>query len=162
MPDTPKPGTPLPWKRESYYIVGEVPNGRPGGEVIVQCSATVSRLRDAITGERNAAYIVHACNRLPELEADLLELRICIDTLSQRCGFPIVENLPQVLVTIGNKVDRLEKKLAELEKPCVWKYADVEDDWHPGCRPKRLHEWPGIESTFCPYCGHPITEESEA
>lgn len=74
MPDTPKPGTPLPWRQDCELVTGDVPNGRPGGEVIVQCLPTVLRLLDRAIGIKNAAYIVHACNRLPELEAKLAEL----------------------------------------------------------------------------------------
>lgn len=94
MTDTPKPGTKLPWKRESYFIVGDVPNGRPGGEVIVQCSTTVPQLRDSVTGERNAAYIVHACNRLPELEAKLAEAMEVVGLLHPLVCEAIMAGMP--------------------------------------------------------------------
>jgi hypothetical protein len=95
------------------------------------------------------------------LEVELSELRAGIDTLSQRCGFPIVTNRPQVLVTIGNKVERLEKKVAELQKPCVWTYQQNEDEWFTSCSNgfavnKYLPSDAGIK--FCPYCQKPITE----
>lgn len=55
-----------------------------------------------------------AAQRMAEAERD--ELRAGIDTLSKRSGFPIVEDRPQVLVTIGNKVERLEGRNLFLEK----------------------------------------------
>lgn len=32
--------TPGPWSQDAFYVVGQVPEGRPGGEVIVQCKPT--------------------------------------------------------------------------------------------------------------------------
>lgn len=36
--------TPGPWKKDAEYVVAEVPTGRPGGEVIIQCRPTVHGL----------------------------------------------------------------------------------------------------------------------
>jgi hypothetical protein len=81
--------------------------------------------------DRHKGWLVHhqgydgGWRRVPSPEADL---RAHIDRLSQRCGFPIVVNLPQVLETIGNKVERLERErdaLAEKLKACEanWREA---------------------------------------
>ena len=57
--------TPGPWTTDLYYVVGEMPGGRPRGEVIVQCFPTLSR-RDwrerGGQGERDAAFIVAVVN----------------------------------------------------------------------------------------------------
>lgn len=33
--------TPEPWKQDERYIVGDIPHGRPGGEVIACCQPTI-------------------------------------------------------------------------------------------------------------------------
>lgn len=60
-----------------------------------------------------------------------------INSLSVRCGFPIVENYIQVLETIGNKVERLESE-ASTQPPALSEgvtEADFEKafaDWEAG------------------------------
>jgi hypothetical protein len=66
---------------------------------------------------------------------DLESLRLSIDKLSLRSGFPIVQDLHQVLVTIGNRMDRLRSELAEVTKErdrlAEWKRSmmQVESEW---------------------------------
>ncbi len=146
MPSEPKPGTPLPKLQagltgnEASFcnIIYEY-----NGEDIIGFGRVPNEYRDAV---------IHACNTLAELQSG-------IDTLSQRCGFPIVENLPQVLVTIGNKVERLDKELAELQKPCVWTYDDEHDKWDTACGEafQVMSDGPTENAMrFCPFCAHPI------
>lgn len=50
-----------PWTQDAHYVVGLVPDGRPGGEVIIDCRPTVDRLmsrRQMILN--NAAYVTAA------------------------------------------------------------------------------------------------------
>lgn len=49
--------TPGPWHTDAYYIVGHVPCGRPGGEVIGDTMASVQRYNDGSRKFRDAAYI---------------------------------------------------------------------------------------------------------
>lgn len=71
MPDTPdrdairrrlETATPRPWTRDVNYVVGEIPGGRPGGEVIVQCWPTVHGHPGypQTTQVANAEFIAHA------------------------------------------------------------------------------------------------------
>lgn len=56
--------TPGPWKTDWWYIVAEVPKGRPGGEVIVNVTMTIHP-HPYDTDERrkrDAAFIVAAVN----------------------------------------------------------------------------------------------------
>lgn len=59
--------TPGPWKPDLMYVVGEVPGGRPGGEVIAECRPTVHRFeyqRDwrHKQGPADAAFLAAAVN----------------------------------------------------------------------------------------------------
>lgn len=58
-----------PWTTDAHYIVAEVPTGRPGGEVIVNCSPTVGRLRDKLPSRQTADFIATLRNALPDLLA---------------------------------------------------------------------------------------------
>ena len=48
---------PGPWKQDCWYVVAEVPDGRPGGEVVAQCIETRPR---RTRREHMAAYIAAA------------------------------------------------------------------------------------------------------
>lgn len=68
--------TPGPWTKDARYVVGEVPGGRPGGEVIIECQPTRSRL-DGYTLEMrkaNAAFIARGRTLVPELADAALDL----------------------------------------------------------------------------------------
>ena len=47
--------TPGPWDADAWYIVGQVPNARPGGEVIGQMTPSVPRM--SLSERDNAAFV---------------------------------------------------------------------------------------------------------
>ncbi len=51
-----------PWRVDKTLIVAPVENGRPGGEVIVQCRPTVRRLEQWVDSEVHARRIVACVN----------------------------------------------------------------------------------------------------
>lgn len=132
MPDTPKPGTPLPWT--SNEIPGQLANSIWTVENDYEDPTYIATVQPPMfswaqpkpaTADENARYIAYACNTLPELE----------------------------------------DKLAELEQPCVWKmyHCDPVGGYYVGScgfeySEHERRDW----MKFCPYCGHRITEESEA
>jgi tartrate dehydratase beta subunit/fumarate hydratase class I family protein len=59
--------TPLPWSQDGPYITAQVEDGRPGGEVILQCGPTAFSRRGKIPNKANAKFIVCACNCHDEL-----------------------------------------------------------------------------------------------
>lgn len=65
--------TPGPWSADAEYFVGQVADGRPGGEVIGYCRPTVTGL--PAPNRANAQLIVAMRNCLPALldAADALE-----------------------------------------------------------------------------------------
>ena len=69
-----KAATPGPWITDigqgMAFVVAEVRTGRPGGEVIIQCRPTVSRLRDVVP---NAANAIYAATFNPEFCLGLLD-----------------------------------------------------------------------------------------
>lgn len=71
--------TPRPWSKDYYYVVGQVPKGRPGGEVIGQMTPSVGGIVPRAQQEANAAYVAAACNAFPEVAARLLEALDTID-----------------------------------------------------------------------------------
>lgn len=68
-----------------------------------------------ITDERQEMWVAER-DELTETTRDDLSLKEAIDGLSQRCGFPIVEDRVQVLGTIGNLVERLQADKAKLSR----------------------------------------------
>lgn len=66
-----KKATPGDWVSDGRYFVGQVPEGRPGGEVIGTCWPTVDRLRTVIPNGANTALIVALRNAWPQLKATL-------------------------------------------------------------------------------------------
>ena len=54
--------TKAPWKADIYYIVAEIPMGRPGGEVIAQVYATAIGHHDEARDVRNTNLIVSLRN----------------------------------------------------------------------------------------------------
>jgi len=67
--------TPEPWKQDGIYVTAEVPGGRPGGEVIIKNSPTVTKLEGLTMPERiaNADFIAHARSDVPALVKELQE-----------------------------------------------------------------------------------------
>jgi hypothetical protein len=88
--------TPEPWKTDAYLIVAEVPSGRPGGEVIVQCTPTVSRVRSLEQDKANARRIVAAVNACVGISTEALEdgvIEELVEALRQTAdGFHGVRN----------------------------------------------------------------------
>ena len=52
-----KSATPGPWESDLFYIVAEIPKGRPGGEVIGSMKPTVTRHHNAKRDNDNAALV---------------------------------------------------------------------------------------------------------
>lgn len=61
--------TPGPWSTDREYFVAEIPNGRPGGEVIGSSGASASVHRDLVRDVANTAAIVALRNAAPALLA---------------------------------------------------------------------------------------------
>ena len=59
--------TPRPWTTDYCYLVAEMPNGRPNGEVIGQMRATAESHYDEVRDRRNAKWVSAARTALPAL-----------------------------------------------------------------------------------------------
>ena len=66
--------TPGPWKTDAYYVVGQVKEGRPGGEVIVECRTTAPSIAAKVNHIANAYAIAHARTDLPYCIAEIERL----------------------------------------------------------------------------------------
>lgn len=72
-----KRATPGPWETDAMYVVGQVPKGRPRGEVIGCMEPSRSSIpgHDRQQDETNAAFIVASVNALPAIEEMVRELK---------------------------------------------------------------------------------------
>ena len=94
MKPAPKPATALPWK-----IVA----GQSEREIFRADDVTHSIARCGFQGEKNAAYVVHACNAYPRLVAALREAYLTVHP-----GMPVEYRIK--LAAIGD----LLRELGEL------------------------------------------------
>jgi hypothetical protein len=122
-----KAATDGPWKAELYAVVGQVPKGRPGGEVIVQCRPTYSGL--VTPQNENAAYIAACGNFDWEAVRDvvaaasndiLMELDLLISRYKQIAQHHSSneddrQGALSAIKEVQNKLDRLSSALARLE-----------------------------------------------
>jgi len=74
MKDLFKAATLGPWKRDVAYIMGQVPEGQPGGEVIAECCVTLHSL-DRVSHIANARFMVAAHNETLRYIAEIEWLR---------------------------------------------------------------------------------------
>lgn len=80
-PQIPQPGTPLPWTLGLRSVYGNYfYSAVPGHGFIGTCSPEPQGYYDP-KAEKDAAYIVHACNNLPALEARVKELEEGLQTI---------------------------------------------------------------------------------
>jgi hypothetical protein len=100
--------TELPWSQDGRYVVGQVPQGRPGGEVIAHCWPTRADLASIVPNEANAAYIVQCCNLFPEM----VEALKALTSAAQR---PIVAHGETLADLFGPEVERARALLARAE-----------------------------------------------
>lgn len=61
--------TPRPWDTDLEYLVGRVPSGRPGGEVIARFIPTVSYL--TVPNLDNANFVADLVTAWPDIERAL-------------------------------------------------------------------------------------------
>ena len=113
--NAPKPATPLPWETPGWdgdaRIICASPKGKRRTLAHIEDMPDIGVLADA-----NAAYIVHACNSLPRLEADLAELRAL-----QVNGFdPIAAArvYPQLLADRARLIEALHIYVAAINSNC--------------------------------------------
>jgi hypothetical protein len=59
--------TPEPWVAEWDYVSGDVPDGRPNGEIILKCHPSRRDLLSEEQNKNNAAFIAAARSALPRL-----------------------------------------------------------------------------------------------
>jgi hypothetical protein len=69
-----KAATPGPWKPDVCYVVGQVPEGRPGGEVIAHFGPTRADLRYAVPSMANVEFAAAAREDVPMLLAEVRRL----------------------------------------------------------------------------------------
>ena len=86
--------TPGPWKTDVYYVVGQVKEGRPGGEVIVECHTTAHSIAAKVNHIANARSIAAARTDLPRLIEEVERLRTEVERLQKydpavRYTFPV-------------------------------------------------------------------------
>ena len=74
--------TPPPWVAEWDFVSGNVPDGRPNGEVILRCRFTVARLDNEKQNKSNAAFIAAARLAVPALLDAMRELQNRCDQLT--------------------------------------------------------------------------------
>ncbi len=81
-----------PWKTDQFYIVADVPGGRPGGEVIVQCYPTTSRYANRPLNIANARRIVAAVNACEGIPTEALEEGAVKDLLEALTVFVVIRD----------------------------------------------------------------------
>ena len=87
----PEPGTPLPWGWVGLKLVAE--NG-----AWVAFATGVAEDTDIEIGERDAVYLAHAANKLPELEADRARLVAMLKDLESSSFGRIVHSKARTLL----------------------------------------------------------------
>ena len=106
--------TPKPWTTDLYYLVAEVPKGRPGGEVIGKMGATAWSHENKERDVCNTKWVSAARTALPALLdfADAIKkARHCaiLDRCSPETACPIrefcdaIKALDKVMGAIGNE-----------------------------------------------------------
>ena len=83
-----------PWETDLYYVTAEIPQGRPGGEVIVQCRPTITRPPGYPEAKQvaNAAFIAASRSLVPALcealESALTKLESLEGIIERAGGVP--------------------------------------------------------------------------
>lgn len=107
-----------PWTKDLYYIVGQLPEGRPGGEVIGELRATRWTGNDPAypnsQKEANADFVAHARRDIPDL----------LDALEEALGLlkevpfqfePLLQDLSEEHYLDDDVHEALDKQLKEIE-----------------------------------------------
>jgi len=108
--------TPGPWGWDLYYIVGRVPKGRPGGEVIGEMRATVDRLEYPLSQRKaDAEFIAHARQDIP----DLLEKLLGAGEAEEDTLYEALDKIQDICSAV-----QAEDGLTSKEKTEIWMIAE--------------------------------------
>ena len=117
-----KPATPLPWmiaEQGDFAEYGQCAIEGNRAEFVARVwSGSIAKQEAA---DANAAYIVHACNSLPRLEAELAELRALqvngFDPIAAARAYPQLVSFIRTLKDHGDATrgDELLRQLGEIK-----------------------------------------------
>lgn len=74
--------TPGPWSRDTFFLVGQVPQGRPHGEVIATFRPTAGSIHRVVPNEANAEFCAHVRTAYPKALDELEHLRAKVETVT--------------------------------------------------------------------------------
>lgn len=103
--------TPGPWRQDVMYVDAVVPQGRPGGEVIIQCYPTVRHLNAVVPVKANAAFVAHSRKDVPELLAEIERL-----TAERRWYQRAAAEMRQMLHEAEDREQALDQAVVRLEQ----------------------------------------------
>lgn len=98
--------TPGPWEADHEYIVGQVPQGRPGGEVIARADVMASRLHSVVPHMVNAKLICKAPEMLFKNWERSERLKTIGDKISEDHGAATAQPIWAEAIEIETDIER--------------------------------------------------------
>lgn len=108
--------TDRPWEADAHYVVGQVSNGRPGGEVIMNAEVLVGGDRNSPSQNiANAEFAAHSRQDIPWLLEQLAEINTVAASIEKKSD-RLAQRIKEVEAIIAGEKVVIAAKEAEIER----------------------------------------------